>query len=548
MELTQYFSRLLRWWWLIALSTVIAAGASFYVSLQQPRIYQTSTTVMVGQVIQKANPTGSDFALPQLLAESYAQMANLQPILQATIDSLELGISWQGLKGRVVAIPVPRTQLLAITVKDTSPERAVAIADEIAYQLILQSPSSPENEQRLERGQFVQDQLNDLETKIETAKARVVELETELESALSARKIQSLQTEISSLESLINNWRQTYTNLLNFLQGGNSPNYLTVIEPAQLPYLPVSPNMGLNVLLAAAVGFTLAAGAALLLEYLDDAIKSADDLDKSLGITHLGSIISIKGDDYQDKLITTQGQFSPMAETYRLVRTNLQFAAVDRAVKSIMVSSSQPEEGKSLTAANLGIIMAQANLKTIIVDTDLRRPMMHKFFKVSNTSGLTDLLRTDELNVERFLKQTSTDNLQVITSSSLPPNPSEMLGSQRMSELLDKLNEIADVIILDTPPLLAVTDGVVLSRKTDGVLLVIHTKRTRRGAVKEAIDRLNHAGANILGALLNQVTGKHTGKYYHAQYYSYSQSQAPNQTKAGSEKREGGWRRFFGTK
>ena len=445
-------------------------------------------------------------------------MANREPILKGAVDSLGLTTPWQSLKGRVYAYSIPRTQLLGISVQDSSPERAVAIADEIAYQLILQSPSSPENQARQERSEFVLNQLDDLERRIETAKIRVNDLETELASAFSARQIQDLQTEIANLEGLINNWQANYSDLLSFLEGGDSPNYLTVIEPAQLPTRPVSPNVTMNVLLAAAVGFALALGAALLLEYIDDTIKSSDDLNLALGLTTLGSVNRIDGKAYRDKLITSHDPFSPVSESYRMLRTNLQFMTIDQTVQSMMITSPNPGEGKSVTAANLGVIMAQANLKTIIVDADLRRPTLHKAFQVSNLEGLTDLLRSPKAIVSDQLQDTGLEHLQVITSGPLPPNPSEMLSSQRMIDLLQDLKEMADVVIFDSPPVLAVTDAAVLSSRVDGVILVTQAKRTRRNAAKQAIERLEHVGGKVLGCVLNQVASR--GEYSHYAYYT----------------------------
>jgi succinoglycan biosynthesis transport protein ExoP len=522
MELRQYFKSVLRWWWLIVLSTGLAAGASYYASSKQPRIYETTTTLLVGQVIQKDNPTGADFATTEQLAESYAQMVLRQPVLQATVDSLGLNMNWQALRGQVFAYSIPRTQLLAITVQDVSPERAVAIADQVAYQLILQSPSSPENRQRQERSGFVRNQLDELEKRIETTQARVKELQAELETAFSARQIQDLQSEITSLETLINGWQEDYLALLEFVSGGNSPNYLSVIEEAQLPYNPVSPNVKINVLLAAAVGFMLAVSAALVLEYLDDTIRSTDELSASLGVAVLGSVGRIKGEDYKDKLITAHGPLSSISEDYRLVRTNVQYMAVDQPARSIVVTSPNPGEGKSLTAANLGVIMAQANLRTVIVDTDLRQPVMHKIFRVSNLEGVTDLLRSAKLDLNSQLKDTGIENLKVVTSGPLPPNSAEMLGSQRMAELVQRLKEMADVIIFDSSPVLAVTDAAVLSSRVDGVILVTQAKRTRRDAVKQAVKRLNQVGANILGSVLNRVPGR--GDHYYARSF-YTRSE-----------------------
>lgn len=522
MELRQYFKSVFRWWWLILLSTTLAAVASYFASLQQPRIYQTTTTLLVGQVFQKANPNGNDFILTQQLAESYAQIAHRQPALQATVDSLELDMSWQDLGSQVSAYSIPQTQLLGITVEDISPERAVAIADEIAHQLILQSPASSENEARQERGQFVQSQLVDLESRIQNAKARVKELQAKLDTALSARQIQDLQTEISGLDDFIGKWQTTYTDLLNFLQGGDSPNFLTVIEPAQLPTEPISPNIAINVLLAAAAGLMLAVAAAMLLEYLDDTLKSADDLNISLNLTALGSVERIEGSDYKDKLISAHDPFSLMAESYRLVRSNIQFMGVDQPTKSIVITSSNPGEGKSMTAANLAIAMAQAELRTIIVDADLRRPTMHKVFGVPNLGGLTDLLRSPELELGSQMKNTGIEHLQLLTSGPLPPNPAELLSSQRMAQLVQRLEEMADVVIFDSPPVLAVIDAAVLSKRASGVMLVIQAGRTRRDAARQAIKRLEQVGTNILGAVLNQVSSRGRDSHQYAQYYTRS--------------------------
>ncbi|GAB4530989.1 MAG: hypothetical protein Kow0063_09670 [Anaerolineae bacterium] len=537
MELVQYAKRIVRWWWLILLCTGIAAVASYVASSRQPRIYQTTATLMVGQVFQKTNPSGQDFYTLELLAESYSQIAVRQPILQATIDSLGLDMAWWELKWQVNAAPLPRTQLLAITVKDTSPERAVAIADEIAHQLVLQSPSSPENKARQERSQFVQSQLDDLEQRIDRAQIRVKELQAELETAFSARQIQDIQSEIASLETLINNWQANYSDLLNFLEGGNNPNYLTVIEPAQLPTTPISPNVKMIVALASAMGLMLGLGGALLLEYIDDTVKSVEDINSSLGVAALGGVTRIKGKNYKGRLVVTLDPFSPVVEAYRLIRTNVQFAAVDEPIRSIVVTSANPGEGKSLTAANLAVVMAQAGHKTILVDSDLRIPVLHKIFQVPNLNGLTDLLRSPESELDEFMKDTGIENLKIITSGPLPPNSSEMLGSQRMHELIHRLENMADMVIFDSPPVLAVTDAAVLSQRVDGAVLVIQAGRTRRDTSRQAIKRLRQLGANVLGIVLNQVSGRGTDYAYYSHYTRSSTRGLPEQVEGEGRRR-----------
>jgi len=518
------FKTIIRWWWLAVLSMVIAAGISYYFSMQEPRIYQTSTTLMVGQAIQKVNPGNQDFYMAEQLGKAYAQMATREPILQATIDSLELEMDWRALGWQVSAWQVPQTQLLQISVTDTWPERAALIADEVAYQLVLQTPTSPQNMARQQRGQFVQDQLDDLESRIQAAQNKMLELEAELDVALSASQINTLQSEINNLQNLINGWQATYTNLLGFLDGGGSPNTLTIIEPAIVPTNPISPNVRMNVILAAMTGFLLAFGAAVVLELLDNSIKSLDELSLFPGLMPLGGVGRLPGKADSDRLINSINPFASVAEAYRLVRSNIQFAAADQPPRTMMLTSPGIGEGKSVTVANLGIVMAQADFKTILVDADLRRPALHKLFKLSNKQGLSTLLDTGtSLAVADVLQSTGTENLSVIPSGSLPVNPAERLSSQNMVKLIDQLQEMADVVIFDTPPILAVTDAAVLANRLDGVILVIQSRHTPRPAIKKAIQRLSQMRANLLGGILNQTSGKSGG------YYDYAQSQRHRQ-------------------
>lgn len=175
-----------------------------------------------------------------------------------------------------------------------------------------------------------------------------------------------------------------------------------------------------------------------------------------------------------------------------------------------------------MTAANLAIIMAQAELKTIIVDADLRRPTQHKIFGVPNLGGLTDLLRSPELELNSHMKNTGIENLQLLTSGPLPPNPAELLGSQRMAQLVQHLEQLADVIIFDSPPVLPVTDAAVLSKRAGGVILVTQAGRTRRDVTRLAIKRLSQVEANLLGTILNQVSQRDGNSNQYAQYYSHS--------------------------
>jgi len=282
MALRQYFSIVWRWLWLIVLAGSIAGGAAYLSTRGATPIYQSTATLMVGAgIMQNPNANTSDIFISQQLAETYVQVATRQPVLQGAVEALGMGNDWNVLRGRVSASIVQGTQLLQISVIDTSPESAAAIANEVAHQLILQSATAERDAERNKHRAFVQQQITDLQAKIEAAQTQVADLEKQLGAAFSARQIQDLQGQINILQNQINSWQANYAQLLNFLEGG-SANYLAVIEPAEANTSPIGPNNRMNVLLAVMVGVLLAVGAAFLLEYLDDTIKSPDDLAASV--------------------------------------------------------------------------------------------------------------------------------------------------------------------------------------------------------------------------------------------------------------------------
>jgi succinoglycan biosynthesis transport protein ExoP len=539
MEIRQYLAIVWKWLWLIVLSTAIAAIPTFMTSRSAPPIYQTTTTIMVGQTIESPNPTSQDIWTAQSLAETYVQLVRRQTILEGAINALGLDMNWRALVGRVSVSLIEGTQLLEITVLDTDPQRAKVIADEIANQLILQSPTAPERAQREQRRAFVEEQIADLEAKIKAAQEQVTELEQGLTTAFSARQIQDTRAQIQALEAQINIWQGNYASLLAFTESGPI-NYLTIVEPAAVPNVPIRSRSHSNVLLAAAVGLILAVGAAFLLEYLDDTVKSPEDISKTLGLTTLGAITRIGGDTYPEKLITIKHPRSIIAEAYRILRTNIQFSAIDKPLKTILVSSPSPAEGKSVTIANLAVVMAQAGARVVIVDSDLRRPVMHRIFNLTNKEGLTNVLLQDRPLVDGYLQSTEVENLQVLTTGPLPPNPSELLGSQKMTDLIENLKEGADVVLLDSPPALPVTDAAVLSSKSDGVLIITDAGNTRRDTARRAKEDLMRVGANVLGVVLNKLSMR-GGSYYYYYYYYYYYSRDGDSHRKWSSKRKKFW-------
>ncbi|AJQ26010.1 CpsD/CapB family tyrosine-protein kinase [Pelosinus fermentans] len=216
------------------------------------------------------------------------------------------------------------------------------------------------------------------------------------------------------------------------------------------------------------------------------------------------------------KLIVYEDAKSPIAEAYRTLRTNIQFSKTDGELKTIMFTSSGPGEGKSTTIANTAVALAQSGKKVILVDCDLRKPVQHKIFGKKNR-GVTNIL-VEEIEADHFIQETQVENLRLLTSGPIPPNPSELLGSAKMQELIKYLKTQADYVIIDAPPVIAVTDASVLASKVDGITLIINSGSVRPEMAQKAKDLLIKANGHLLGVILNRVEIEEEHAYY---YYYY---------------------------
>ncbi|MDW8267997.1 MAG: polysaccharide biosynthesis tyrosine autokinase [Anaerolineae bacterium] len=515
LNLREYVLPLWRWWWLLLASTLVATVSSAMATLRQPPIYRTHATVMVGSVIENRNPNANEVWLGQQLATTYADIAQREPVRRAAMANLGLS----ALPEYSVRV-VPNTQLIEITVTDTSPERAQAVANELANQLIAISPTAPGGTEQ-KRQAFIEQQLTDLEVKIRETQEEIERKQAELANLFSARQIADTQAQIAGLQNKLNTLQSNYAALLANTQRG-ARNTLTVIEPAVLPTEPVGPNKVAIILLAAAIGFALAAGTAYLLEYLDDTLKNPDDIRQitnliTLGaVPHLGRAIS----SYEELIATNEGR-SPGAEAFRVLRTNLQFAGIDRPLRTLLVSSPAPHEGKSLVVANLAVAFAQIGQRVIVVDTDLHRPRQHRLFGLPNNAGLTTALLTAQPATDGLLQETKVEGLRVLTSGPLPPNPAELLGSARMRELVQALSAQADIVLFDSPPVTALADAAILGSQMDGVLLVISAGQTRREMARRTMAALERVRARVVGAVLNRLPAQGAGYGYYYYYYYY---------------------------
>lgn len=219
-----------------------------------------------------------------------------------------------------------------------------------------------------------------------------------------------------------------------------------------------------------------------------------------------------------EQLVTSNDPKSPAAEAYRTLRTNLQFSSLDQPLKTVLVTSSGPGEGKTTITSNLGVAFAQAGKTVIVVGADMRKPTLHTVFGLDNRVGLSNVL-TGHVKLENALQKTTQQGLLLLASGPIPPNPAELLGTQRMRELIQELNELADLVIFDAPPVIAVTDAGVLAQLVDGTLFVVSLGTTPRDVAQAAIEQLEQVGARVLGAVVNRL--ENASGYYYYYYTSY---------------------------
>jgi polysaccharide biosynthesis transport protein len=356
----------------------------------------------------------------------------------------------------------------------------------------------------------------------------------QLESTLVQYQSQQMQfqTTQSQYQQSYNNLFQSYQNVL--LAEAQTTSSIVQKDPAVPDFIPVAPQPERNALLAAVVGLMVAAGIIFLIEFLDNTIRDPQEITRRWGIPIFGMIVSYKSST-GDALITVRHPRSPISEAFRSLRTNLQFAGVETPVKTLLVTSPSPSDGKTTIVANLASVIAQSGQNVVIVDADLRRPRIHKMFQISNRVGLSDQFIRSQDRFDGSLKNTEVANLHAITSGNLPPNPSELLSSGRMSEILKLLSDQFTTVIIDSPPTLLVTDAIVLAQRVDGVLLVVKPSVTKWASLGQAIEQLQRVKANLLGIVINDVNVGRSRYYYYRGYYKqkygkgyhYAESDAP---------------------
>jgi len=521
--LREYLRLVRRWWWLLVVSTIIPMVVSYYFTSQQPDLYQAQATIMVGtSLFQDPDPDPWQMNLSDTLANFYAEMLRQGPVIEAVISRLGLDRTPEQLATQIRTWVHSNAQLLEIQVTDTNPEAAALIANALAEELIRRSPTSGGNDP--EQQAFIQSQLEELQAKIESVSAQINDLTASLSELTSAAEIQEAQERIAALEEVKSTYQSTYASLLD-LYRTESPNVLSLFDPAVVPQWPIPSKAKLIVAVAGAAGLGLALGAIFLMEYLDTSFRwEGDGVQSVMELPVLGVVPQTS----RKEALLASNPLSPVAEGIRAIRANIFLMRPDQPFRTLLLTSPSSSEGKSFVLVNLAIGLASAGHRVVVVDADIRRPSLHEFLDRPNVTGLADVLtnRTDGEEEEKKgkgrekkiwpvpLQETDFDNLRLLSAGRPRVDSTTLLTSPRLSTLLEILREQGDIILIDSPPVLGPPDATVLATLVEGTILVVGVGITKRELIRQARDQLlAQPGVNLLGLTVNRA--KLDGSYYY---------------------------------
>ncbi|MCP4536075.1 MAG: polysaccharide biosynthesis tyrosine autokinase [Chloroflexi bacterium] len=493
------------------MSATIPVVVSYYFASQQSALYQAKATIMVGTGLQNPDPDAWQMNLGRTLASAYAELLRQGPVLEAVIDRLGLNTTPGQLSTQIGTGIYSGAQLLEIQVTDANPEAAALIANALAEEIIRRSPTSAGSDP--EQQEFVRYQLEELQDKIEDINGQINNLADSLFELTSAAEIQDAQSRMAALEEVRSLYQSSYASLLAVYRA-ESPNVLSLFEPAVTPQWPVSSKTRLIVAVAGAAGLGLAMGAIFLMEYLDTSLRwEADGAQSVLDMSVLGAVPQVSKKD----ILSSSNPLSPVAEGARAVRANIFLMRPGDPFKTLLLTSPEASEGKSFVVANLAIVLATAGNRVIVVDADMRRPTLHEYLDRPNVMGLAGVLGNyagdGENSLSVPLQETDFDNLLFLSAGRPAVDPVTLLTSPRLPALFEFLKDHGDIILIDSPPILGPPDATVLATLVEGTILVASVGITKREAIQRARDRMRtQKGINLLGLTMNRT--RLNGSYY----------------------------------
>ena len=514
MELKEFAAILLRRKWWIVLFTLLATTSAFAISRRITPVFEASTTLLIDQAPNSQTSDNSALIASERLARTYAQLLVKRPVMEETLSRLELGTDLEIARNGVRVQLVEDTQLIELKVQNTNPILAAKLANTIVEVFAEQNSV-------LQASRFAASKAS-LAAQLDTVGAQIEANEAAILN-LGAPRTASRIAELERLQSELVQYQASYTNLLQSYEqvrtaeAGTISNIIQV-EPAVPPTEPIRPRILLNTLLAGAAGAMIGLGMVFLIEYLDDKIRTTEDVERIFQVPVLGTIAET--DELSGKrALLAEEQTPVVAEAFRSLRTNLEFLGNGNSggPSLILVASPGPDEGKTTVASHLAATIGNGANRVVLIDADIRRPGLHESLGVPNELGLSDML-IENLEPQRVAHSFDHSHFKLITSGRRVEDPSGLFGSDRFLEVLAQLREQFDTVIFDGPPLLA-PEALVLASRLKSVLLVIRSGRTREDVARMYMKQLGRAKADLLGVVLNRIPKIQA--YASAAYYYY---------------------------
>jgi polysaccharide biosynthesis transport protein len=506
-----------RKWWIAAV-TLLGLGAGLAILFTQAEQYSATAQVLVQSAIGPSSLSDAPQPVTPTEVQTMLQLVTSASVLSAVRNEL-------GSTPPVQASEVAQTNIINITAIATVPVTAARVANSYARQFVTSQQSVAVRNSA------------EAETNL---KAQILSTTKEIK-ALRKTKAKGAASEVTAL---VNQEAVLRVQLSQVdVSGAAAAQALAVVTPAQAPTAPSSPKPVQDILLGLIAGLILGLAAAFLRDSLDDAVTSKEAAEQLARAPVLAAVPLVSSWRKRDRplVVTLARPASPATEAYRSLRTSLQFARQEHELRTILVTSPAAADGKTSTLANLGSVFAQAGQRVLMVSCDLRKPRLGQFFGIDEQTGLTTAILGED-SLENLIRPTpGMDNLWLLPSGPPPPNPAELLNGARAQEIFARLRETYDLVLIDSPPVLPVTDAVVLSKDVDATLLVVAAYRSRSGDVKRAAERLAQVDARVVGVVLNEATKLGSGYYdgygggyggaygWHGSYGSLTASHVPAQ-------------------
>lgn len=537
LDLHHYLDVVRRRRWTIIVVTALVAAIALALSVSQtPRYRATAEVLLQGddaeQRLGAAGPADPRVNASRVDTEIGVIESNL--VRRAVQENL-------GREPDVSVSAVGETDIVEISATSTEPEEASREANLYA-ETYVEWRRERTIDDLLAAQETVQAEIRSLQEQLTAAQAPLEELEEQLffsddedERELIRGEISEteaeIQPEIDALQGALALYR-TELSSLQVSQRITRTGGAQIISEAVVPEEPFEPQPLRNGVLGVVVGLMLGVGLAFLRETLDDRVRSREELERVTGWPTVGLIpvIPAAGGDGTHDLATLEAPSSPAAEAYRTLRTTVQFIGLERPLEVLQVTSAKPAEGKTTTAANLAIALARAGKRVILLDADLRKPRLHSEFGISNATGFTSMLLDSRLNADAF-HRTALESLLVVPAGPVPPNPSELLSLPATRQVLGLLRSECDVLIIDSPPVLPVTDALILSGYVDGVLVVANAKEAQVSSLKRMRELLEQVNAQVIGVSVNYVDAESGSGYGYGYGYGYGEQAEPEEAK-----------------